>query len=79
METFNLTRDDHVTVWIRSRYKVEANSLEEAIELVKNEEGDILDSYQIDGTVEILEPGIINNNPTIEIFDKNIDNILWHN
>ena len=79
METFNLTRDDHVTVWIRSRYKVEANSLEEAIELVKNEEVDILDCYQIDGTVEILEPGIINNNPTIEIFDKNIDNILWHN
>lgn len=79
METFNLTRDDHVTVWIRSHYKVEANSLKEAIELVKNEEGDILDSYQIDGTVEILEPGIINNNPTIEIFDKNIDNILWHN
>ena len=78
-ETFTLIRDDLVSIWARSTFEVKAKSLEEAVELVKNEDGNRIDYEYIYESEQLIEPGVINNNPTIEIFDKNIDNILWHN
>lgn len=78
-ETFTLIRDDLVSIWARSTFKVKAKSLEEAVELVKNEDGDRINYEYIYESEQLIEPGVIDNNPTTEIFDKNIDNILWHN
>lgn len=78
-ETFTLIRDDLVSIWVRSTFEVKAKSLEEAVELVKNEDGDRINYEYIYESEQLIEPGIIDNNPTTEIFDKNIDNILWHN
>lgn len=79
METFDLIRDDLVSIWRRTRCTVKANSLEEAVELVKNEDGNRIDYEYIYESEQLIEPGVIDNNPTTEIFDKSIDNILWHN
>lgn len=78
-KTFTLIRDDLVSIWARSTFEVKAKSLEEAVELVKNEDGDRINYEYIYDSEQLIEPGVIDNNPTTEIFDKNIDNVLWHN
>lgn len=79
MELFKLVRDDRVIGWTRSYYEVNANSLDEAVRMVKNEDVDPMSSEYLYGSEELVDPGFIDNNPTIEIFDGSIDNILWHN
>ena len=80
MEAFDLVRDDLVTIWRRSEYTVIANSLEEAIQLLSEGEGDCNYSEFLYETEELLDPEEDNNGQaTLEIFDENADNLLWSN
>ena len=73
MEIFDLIVDEKVSVWRRSRIKVEAESLEEA---VKNcvESGvevasDFIDSEYLDETEEYIPQDKYSNLVTIEVMD----------
>ena len=64
--TFELSKDELFKQWHRSYYVVEAESLEKAIELVKNDEVDPYDSEPIyEFNQETLEIEILNNEGTI--------------
>lgn len=79
METFDLIRDDLVSIWRRTRCTVKANSLEEAVELVKNEDYDDCESEFLYETEELIDPKNNDGCATTEIFKTNIDNILYSN
>ena len=79
MKTYNLIRDDLVSIWRRTKCTVKANSLEEAIELVKNEDYDDCESEFIYETEELIDPKNNDGCATIEIFEKDTDNILYSN
>lgn len=75
MKTFRLIRDDHVKIWKRTYFDVNAQSLEEAVELVKQEDGEGIHSELLYETEEILDP---TNEATIEIMDEH-NNIVFSN
>lgn len=75
METFRLIRDDHVKIWRRTYFDVQSESLEKAIELVKQEDGEVIHSELLYETEEILEP---TNEATTEIMDEH-NNIVYSN
>lgn len=75
METFRLIRDDYVKIWRRTYFDVQAESLEKAIELVKQEDGEVIHSELLYETEEILEP---TNEATVEIMDEH-NNIVYSN
>lgn len=75
MEIFRLIRDDYVKIWRRTYFDVQAESLEKAIELVKQEDGEVLHSEFLYETEELLEPI---NEATTEIMDEH-NNIVYSN
>lgn len=62
MPVFKLTKDECFESWWRSHYEIQAETLEEAVELVKNDEIDPYDT-------EIL-PDLMQTPIQVEIFDK---------
>lgn len=79
MKSFELILDEKVEVWRRTRCIVETNTLEEAIELVKNGEYDCLDSEILYETEYVMDPEDNENEPTVEIFDETVTTCLYHN
>lgn len=79
MKSFELILDEKVEVWRRTRCIVETNTLEEAIELVKNGEYDCLDSEILYETEYVMAPKDNENEPTVEIFDETVTTCLYHN
>ena len=67
MPIFKLIKDECFESWWRSHYEIQAETLEEAVELVKNDEVDPHDT-------EIL-PDLMQTPIQVEIFDEN-GNIL---
>lgn len=62
MPIFKLIKDECFESWWRSHYEIQAETLEEAVELVKNDEVDPYDA-------EIL-PDLMQTPIQVEIFDK---------
>ena len=62
MPTFKLIKDECFESWWRSHYEIQAETLGEAVELVKNDEVDPYDT-------EIL-PDLMQTPIQVEIFDK---------
>lgn len=62
MPIFKLIKDDCFESWWRSHYEIQAETLEEAVELVKNDEVDPYDT-------EIL-PDLTQTPIQVEIFDE---------
>ena len=77
MKTFTLIRDELVRVWQRETYEVEAENLEEAIELIKNEDGNCIDFEIIYESIERIDPNN-EDRSTVEIYDESM-NLLYHN
>lgn len=74
-ETFRLIRDDLVKIWRRTHFEVEAESLEEALQVVKQEDGEIIHCEFLYETEELLEPTDV---ATVEILDDHY-NLLCSN
>lgn len=75
MEKFNFYLDQKVTTWMRTDFRVEAETLEEAVKLAieKYESGDLYEVTweEVDGVREIMEVGDNGGEPTEELFDEN--------
>lgn len=62
MPVFKLIKDDCFESWWRSHYEVQAKTLEEAVELVKNDE---VDPYDTEMLPDLMQTPI-----QVEIFDE---------
>lgn len=75
MEVFDLIVDEKVTVWRRSRIEVEANTLEEAVELCSEYgslTGTCLESEFLYETEELINPS--KENPcTLEVMNTSYE------
>lgn len=80
MEKFNFYLDQKVTTWMRTDFLIEAETLQEAVELAKKkyESGDLYDLpwEEIEGVREIMEVGDNGGEPTEELYDENLNFIL---
>lgn len=80
MEKFNFYLDQKVTTWMRTDFLIEAETLQEAVELAKKkyESGDLyeLPWEEIEGVREIMEVGDNGGEPTEELYDENLNFIL---
>jgi hypothetical protein len=81
-ETFNFYLDTKVTTWYRAEFEIEANSLDEAKQLAIqfHDEGNTgsVSWDEVDGTIENVEIGDNNGEPTEELFTENGD-CIWDN
>jgi hypothetical protein len=84
METFQFYKDEKMTIWYRGKFEVEANSEEEAIEMVKElEKTNKLDNYDVyweilDDTMEGLTVEDNGGYSTGEIYTGS-GNMIWDN
>lgn len=78
MNKFKLYEDILSHSWDRYFYDVEANTIEEAVEKVKDGEADCYDSEQIFEVVDEIDPVDNNGSPTREIYNDK-DELMWHN
>lgn len=87
MGKFMFYQDELVSVWKRSKFEVEANSKEEAIEKIKDidfEDGDLddvgefIESEYLFDTETLLEPSE-QHNSTFEIEDPQTDKNIYSN
>jgi hypothetical protein len=90
MERFNLKVDRLVAVWQRETHSVEANSQEEAIEILKGalKEAPLNGSSELSSyfgcdtlhETETMMPSNLNSNgATLEIIDGDTEKTLWTN
>lgn len=77
MNSFNLYEDVLSRTWNRYYYEVEAETLEEAIEKVKDGEVDCYDSEQLYESTDDLAPEENNGSATREIYHE--DEVVWDN
>lgn len=77
MNSFNLYEDILSRTWNRYYYEVEAETLEEAIEKVKDGEVDCYDSEQLYESTDDLAPEENNGSATREIYHE--DEVVWDN
>lgn len=77
MKTFTLIRDELVQIWIRETYEVQAETIEEAVELVKNEDGNCIGFELITESIMSIDPDH-EQRSTVEIYDESM-NLLYHN
>lgn len=87
MKKFMFYQDELVSVWKRSKFEVEANSKDEAIEKIKEidfEDGDLddvgefIESEYLFDTETLLEPSE-QHNSTFEIEDPQTDKTIYSN
>lgn len=80
MEKFNFHLDQKVTTWMRTEFEIEAETLEQAVKIVreKYDSGDLyeLPWDEIEGVKEIMEVGDNGGEPTEELYDENGNLIL---
>ena len=79
MAIFELFEDQKVSVWRRTYYTLEADSLEEAVELVKAGDEDCDECETIYETEEYLDPCDNDGEATQEIYEKKTLEMLWDN
>ena len=87
MEKFMFYQDELVSVWKRSKFEVEANSKEEAIEKIKqidfkrrdlDDVGEFIESEILSDTETLLEPSE-QHTSTFEIEDPQTDRTIYSN
>ena len=76
---FNLYEDVKVCTWRRYSYEVEAETLEEAVELVRDGEVDSTDMDEFFESDEFLSPQENGGQPTHEIYLAKDDTLLYSN
>ena len=87
MEKFMFYQDELVSVWKRSKFEVEANSKEEAIEKIKqidfkrgdlDDVGEFIESEILSDTETLLEPSE-QHTSTFEIEDPQTNRTIYSN
>lgn len=76
---FELHEDVKVAAWRRYFYDVEANTLEEAVQLVKDGMVDSTDMEELYDVDYYMKPEDNNNEATREIYDTERDKLLYTN
>lgn len=76
MPTFKLYKDDYEKVWFRQKYEVEANNLEEAIELVRQEEAYAHSSKYLHDTATGITPAENYGHATEEIYSEDREDMI---
>lgn len=81
MKKFEFYVDRKSTIWRRSWYEIEANSIKEALDKCKDDYFDenSLDSELIYDTEEEMLPSDNNGYSTVEIYDTNSKKLLYTN
>lgn len=74
-QTFNLIKDEKCTIWHRSKYKVEAATLEEAINLINTTDIEAEETEFLHDTVEEMTTKENDNQATIEVFKDSADSV----
>ena len=75
MATFDFYQDQHVKIWERVHFQIEADSKEEAIEKAKQYQNkDVANEFEIDSTEMLYDTEALlvpqnNGIPTLEIYD----------
>lgn len=76
MSEFNFYKDRKVTEWERYYYSVEAESLEEATQMILNGNTEWYDWEKIDDTVEYMSPDENNGEPTVELYNDDTEELI---
>lgn len=76
---FNLYEDVKVCTWRRYSYEVEAETLEEAVELVRDGEVDSIDMEEFYDANYFLTPANNEGRATQEIYSAKDDKLLYSN
>jgi len=76
---FNLYLDRKNTVWVREYFTVEADSLDEAMDQVINDEVSNDDCETLYDTMEYMLPEENDSYSTEELYNADTDKIIWQN
>lgn len=80
MKTFQLYDDQLINVWHRTYYTIEAETIEEAAKLIKEEDADTADECEILYETEVNVNSCDNNgDATREIYNKDTGELIWDN
>jgi hypothetical protein len=86
MKTFDFYRDEKQTIWIRTRFDIQAESYEEALEKIKEVEVDKSESYEnthywefLEETLEEITPEENKGEATLEIHSEDTDELIYTN
>ena len=84
-ETFTFYKDEKCTIWTRGRFDIEAESYEQAVQMIKDmEENNDYDSVDIRyedlcETLTELTPAQNRYKPTLEIYSEDTDELVLTN
>lgn len=85
MKTFDFYRDEKCSVWTRSKFSIEAETYEQAVQKVLDME-DNCDYDEADKqfdvlyeTMDALTPDVNEDKPTIEVFSSDTDEVIFNN
>jgi len=86
MKTFDFYKDEKNTIWVRHQFSIEAESYEQALEKIKEVEGNPAESYEdeIDTeylyeTIESMDPEENDNQATCEIHSEDTNELIYTN
>ena len=86
MKTFDFYRDEKQTIWVRTRFDIQAESYEEALEKIKEIEADKSESYEnthywefLEETLEEITPEENKGEATLEIHSEDTDELIYTN
>jgi hypothetical protein len=86
MKTFDFYRDEKQTIWVRTRFDIQAESYEQALEKIKQVESSPAESYEDEmeteylyETLESIDPEENEGNATCEIHSEDTDELIYTN
>jgi hypothetical protein len=86
MKTFDFYRDEKQTIWVRTRFDIQAESYEQALEKIKEVEADKSESYEnthywefLEETLEEITPEENKGEATLEIHSEDTDELIYTN
>ena len=86
MKTFDFYRDEKQTIWVRTRFDIQAESYEEALEKIKQVESNPTESYEDEmdaeylyETLESMDPEENDNQATCEIHSEDTNQLVYTN
>jgi hypothetical protein len=86
MKTFDFYRDEKQTIWVRTRFDIQAESYEQALEKIKEVEADKSESYEnthywefLEETLEEITPEENKGEATLEIHSEDTNELIYTN
>ncbi len=86
MKTFDFYKDEKNTIWVRHQFSIEAESYEQALEKIKEVEGNPAESYEDEmnteylyETLESIDPEENEGNATCEIHSEDTNELIYTN